>query len=199
MRRRNVADNHNVNTPNTVRTKLAKHTVPKLVEALDDAWLRRRVLEEAAAQIGAELISRIVEQHVPGAYQVVLTEDHSHDAPHAHLKTILARDGTPLLMGMGDEWHDLHWTSTVDEYVYDIYLIAPSVFVRNDNSQKYGYDFEPKNVHTHDSATETVSHEHEHESEHEHEDKVSAPHTHKIVARAATYVFFVSSEESVTL
>jgi hypothetical protein len=85
------------------------------------AWTTRVKATEQVIAATEELLARAVGAAVPGAVEVVLYEDHSHDAPHGHVLHIADADGNPIMSGTGDDWHDASWTETVDEYVWDLH------------------------------------------------------------------------------
>jgi hypothetical protein len=121
--------------------RLHRFTDAQLADALDETWRRRAELGRAALRICEELIARVLRQHAPSAYTVLLTEDRSHDAPHAHLRTISDRTGQVLADGSSDEWHDLNWARTIDEIVHDMYMFGANEFTHDEFSEPRTYQF----------------------------------------------------------
>ena len=100
----------------------------ELASAYDSAWSVRRTATEAIIAMTEESIARAVAENLPGAHEVVLYEDHSHDAPHAHVRHVLDVHGEVLIAANGDDWHELEWTPEVDELVWDLYHLDRAGF-----------------------------------------------------------------------
>lgn len=96
----------------------------------EEAWIARQELTSAIVAITEEMIARLVLEDFPTATEVVLYEDHSHDAPHAHVLYILSND-VVLIEGTSDEWHD-QMNSDIDELVWDLHHIDRPGFVNED-------------------------------------------------------------------
>lgn len=129
----------------TVRTKLARFTENQLRDALNETWLRRVELEKAAAAITEEILSRTILEHFPQAHSATLVEDNSHDSPHGHLYTIMTADGTILVRGDDQNWHNHPLAPQIDEYIYDLYPLIVSKFTYDKNRQKRLYTFSLRN------------------------------------------------------
>lgn len=104
--------------------------VDALDAALDDAWSTRSLATDKACRIYAARILAAVQQHVPDAVRVILREDTSHLPPHGHVDAIVTATGEDAMLRLG-EWHDLDWAGAVDEDVWDVYHLAPHLFVRD--------------------------------------------------------------------
>lgn len=101
---------------------------------LDDSfnamWNIRRNNTNIILALTEETISRIVKKNIPNAAEIVLYEDHSHDAPHAHALLVSDEKGHVLIEGTGDDWHEASWTMDVDELIWDLYNLDPHGFHR---------------------------------------------------------------------
>ena len=100
--------------------------------ALDDAWATRSLATDRACRLYAARILSTVREHVPDADTVVLREDTSHLPAHGHVDAILGVGGEDLLVRLGS-WHDLDWTGSVDEDVWDLHHMAPHLFTLNED------------------------------------------------------------------
>lgn len=98
-------------------------------DSLDRLAREIRALNDASVALTDEHLARLVSSNVPGAFDVVLVEDTSHDAPHGHVHSVRDTAGRTLLDGRSDEWHDLPWTGDVDEDVFDLFHLAREDFV----------------------------------------------------------------------
>lgn len=101
----------------------------ELAASYEEQWSVRRAATESIIALTEETIARLVELHVPDAAEVVLYEDHSHDAPHAHVRHIVDASGEVLIEANGDAWHDEDWTGEIDELVWDLYHLDRHGFV----------------------------------------------------------------------
>lgn len=97
--------------------------------ALDDAWSTRSLATDRACRIYTALILSAVREHVPDVVEVILREDTSHLPAHGHVDAIINSNGENIMEQLGD-WHELEWVSDVDENVWDIYHLAPHLFIR---------------------------------------------------------------------
>jgi hypothetical protein len=79
-------------------------------------------------------MNEIVLNNLPHAKYVLLYEDHSHDAPHGHVEVFL--DETQHAIELSEDWHDLAWSSEVDEYVWDIYNLGKEYFTLVDGKRR---------------------------------------------------------------
>lgn len=100
----------------------------RLEESLEQAWRRRLDADRDITAALEALIATRVAQAMPDASAVLFYEDRSHDAPHGHIRAVCAEDGTVLLAGTGDEWHDLAWTHEIDELVFDLFTVDRARF-----------------------------------------------------------------------
>lgn len=116
----------------------------ELDEALNGIWAERERASAQAALVIAEMISRLIVQHIPNAARVVLVEDRSHGAPHGHVRDIFDGDGAHLISGRGDDWHNLDWSHDVDEHVHDLHYLASQVFSYDADLQERVYAFDTK-------------------------------------------------------
>lgn len=76
----------------------------------------------------------IVLNKLSQAKYVLLYEDHSHDAPHGHIEVFL--DESKHVIKLDEDWHDLEWSSEVDEYVWDIYNLGKEYFTLIDGRRR---------------------------------------------------------------
>lgn len=111
------------------RAPLASRPTSDIQAAYEQAWAARVEATSIIVSVTEELLARLVASHVPGAHEIVLYEDHSHDAPHGHVKHVLDADGNVLLEGTGDAWHDAGWTEDADEYVWDLHHLDRDGFI----------------------------------------------------------------------
>jgi hypothetical protein len=95
----------------------------------EEAWEVRRSATEVVVTVTEEMVARAVRAQFPDADQIVLYEDHSHDAAHAHVLHVVDADGHVLIAGTGEEWHDADWSSDIDELVWDLYHLDRSGFL----------------------------------------------------------------------
>lgn len=100
--------------------------------ALDDAWTTRSLATDRACRLYAARILAAVRSNVPDADSVLLREDTSHLPAHGHVDAILTTDGEDVLPRLG-AWHDLDWTGAIDEDVWDLYHMAPHLFMSHDD------------------------------------------------------------------
>lgn len=107
----------------------------ELVALFSEVWNVRAKATHDLVAIIEEQIARKVHEELPKAATIVLYEDHSHDAPHAHIKEILDSAGVQLLAGTGDAWHDLPWAWSVDESIWDLYYLDPHGFAEVDGQR----------------------------------------------------------------
>lgn len=125
----------------TTTARLQRFTDSQLTDALDETWRRRADLGRAALRICEELAARHLRQHLPGAHEVVLIEDRSHDAPHAHLNVITDHTGRELANGASDAWHDAAWARDIDEIVHDMYMFGADEFSHDTLGESRMYRF----------------------------------------------------------
>jgi hypothetical protein len=78
-----------------------------------------------------ETIARIILEQFPTAVAVIVVEDSSHDDPHGHVGPIIDENGDCLLDGRTDAWHDLEWTSEVDDLAWDLHYLARPIFTED--------------------------------------------------------------------
>jgi hypothetical protein len=95
----------------------------------NELWTQRRALTERLVALTEEMIARAVRESIADAGYIVLYEDHSHDAPHAHVLHVLDADGHVIVSGTGDDWHDAVWTTDVDELVWDLFHLDRHGFI----------------------------------------------------------------------
>lgn len=111
-------------------------TPEALEAALDNAWSTRSAATDQACQILAARILAAVMDHVPAARTVILREDTSHLPAHGHVDGVLDADGVDVLPRLSAVWHDLPWTSAVDEDVWDMYHLAPHLFAPMEDGKR---------------------------------------------------------------
>jgi hypothetical protein len=99
-----------------------------LTGIIEQAYAARAAATAVIVAALQEQIGRAVWVALPSAATVVLYEDRSHDAPHAHVRAVLDADGATLADGTGDWWHEQDWTGNVDELVWDLYHLDPAGF-----------------------------------------------------------------------
>ncbi len=90
---------------------------------------KREVIAHTILKMNAIILGKL-----NGVKYVLLYEDHSHDAPHGHIEVFL--DETQHQIELGGDWHDLDWSSEVDEYVWDIYNLGKEYFTLIDGKRR---------------------------------------------------------------
>lgn len=120
---------------NSSREELQGMPENKMEQLYDIAWKQRKEATATIVTMTEEMLSRMVKEHFPESVEIVLYEDHSHDAPHAHVKHVVNSEGLILIDGTSDEWHDLSWTPDVDELVWDLYNLDRQGFQREGHNR----------------------------------------------------------------
>lgn len=99
-------------------------------DVYQDAWARYSAAEKDLVKTISQMIANEVAEHMPDAAFIVLYQDTSHDAPHGHIEAVLDSNGVNLITSQHLDWHDLEWTSDIDEWAWDIHHLSPSSFIR---------------------------------------------------------------------
>ena len=113
--------------------EFASYPMEALTAALDSAWATRYAATEQACQILAARILTTISRHIPDVHIVVLREDTSHLPAHGHVDALLDGHGVNLLARLNLNWHELEWTSEIDEDVWDLHHLAPYLFTLSDD------------------------------------------------------------------
>jgi hypothetical protein len=113
----------------TNRARYSHLTQEDLDKENDTAWHNKTLAIEAIVAIAEELLVRTISNKYPHANKIILVEDKTHDSPHGHVGEI--RDSQDLLIidGRSEEWHDLDWTSDIDDLVWQLYTYGKNFFV----------------------------------------------------------------------
>jgi hypothetical protein len=94
----------------------------------DQIWHERATATAKLLAITEELLGREVVRNIPDAVTLILVEDTSHGQPHGHISVVLDEHGNVLHDGMSDAWHDLPWTTDIDELVWDVHTLGREAF-----------------------------------------------------------------------
>lgn len=99
-------------------------------------WKNYTEARNAAALACHSKLAEIISQHYPEAQTIILYEDRSHDAPHGHLEGILDVNGSLIISGTSDEWHELDWSADADDLIWDTYHLGSHLFNTLDGKRR---------------------------------------------------------------
>jgi len=133
-----MSHNHNHHSHNSLSLDNLQHGAEENRKRLSNekysedeyelAWATYSRVRNKISDMTQKRIMEHVLEHIPEACFVVLYEDRSHDAPHGHCEGIYSCSGEELLSGTSDTWHDLDWTSDIDEFIWDVYHVSSDRF-----------------------------------------------------------------------